>query len=229
MIIAQSLESLFKKHKDELTRLYLKDSYKPVTHANLEYFFTDSSDKLLKWYRYPKNMAMPVDRLGMLLKFTQYLAKGLSPEEDESLDQIIEDAIENGLKNPKAKSAAIISTVLTEKKKRRKLCFHTELFYNYLAVQLVREDENPLEYDNEIQMQKVEQLKKEKPDEGMMFFFRQPELEKLKSLLQITQEELEKLLEESKQEIQLLREKVDYLRSLNHISSSGNETGKSGL
>jgi hypothetical protein len=154
----------------------------------------------------------------MLLKFTQYLAKGLSPEEDEALDQIIEDAIENGLKNPKAKSAAIISTVLTEKKKRRKLCFHTELFYNYLAVQLVREDELPMVYDNTIQLEKVEQLKREQPDEGVMFFFRQPELKKLKDLLMITPEVLEILMAESKQEIQLLKEKVDYLRSLNHIS-----------
>jgi hypothetical protein len=196
----------------------LKDQNKPITHANLEFFFTDSSDKNFKWYKYPKNMAMPVDRLGQLLKFTQYLAKGLSPEEDEALDQIIEDAIENGLKNPKAKSAAVISTVLTEKKKRRKLCFHTELFYNYLAVQLVREDEHPMVYDNTIQIEKVEQLKREQPDEGVMFFFRQPELKRLKDLLMITPEDLERLMSESKQEIQLLKEKVDYLRSLNHIS-----------
>jgi len=218
MIHIGTIKQFYDNHKDELLRLYLKDQNKPITHTNLEFFFTDSSDKHYKWYRFPKNMAMPVDRLGMLLKFTQYLAKGLSPEEDEALDQIIEDAIENGLKNPKAKSAAVISTVLTEKKKRRKLCFHTELFYNYLAVQLIREDELPMIYDNTIQLEKVEQLKREQPDEGVMFFFRQPELKKLKDLLMITPEELERLMSESKQEIQLLKEKVDYLRSLNHIS-----------
>ena len=218
MIHIGTIKQFYDKNRDELTRLYLKDQNKPITHANLEFFFTDSSDKNFKWYKYPKNMAMPVDRLGQLLKFTQYLAKGLSPEEDEALDQIIEDAIENGLKNPKAKSAAVISTVLTEKKKRRKLCFHTELFYNYLAVQLVREDEHPMVYDNTIQIEKVEQLKREQPDEGVMFFFRQPELKRLKDLLMITPEDLERLMSESKQEIQLLKEKVDYLRSLNHIS-----------
>lgn len=215
MIIARNLQSVFDAHKDELYRLFNQDRNKPITHSNLEYF-TDIDGK--RWYRFPKAMAMPVDRLGMMLKFNQYLAKGLSPEEDEALDQIIEDAIENGIKNPKSKSSAVIASVLIEKKKRRKLCFHTELFYNYLAVQLVREDENPLVFDNAVQLEKVEQLKNHKQDEGTIFFFQQPELQKLKDLLMITPENLQKLLDESNQEILLLNEKVAFLRSLNHTS-----------
>lgn len=219
MIIAKNLESVFEKHYKDFELMYLKRQNKPITHSGLEYFFTDSSPLNHKWYRFPKAMALPVDRLGMLLKFTQYLAKGLSPEEDEALDQIIEDAIETGIKNNKAKVSAVIATVLEEKKRRRTLCFHTEIFYNYLAVQLIRDDENPVVYDNAIQIEKVEQLKREQPDDGVYFFFHQPELEKLKTLFNITDENLTGLLQSSTEEMQLLKEKISYLKnSLNTIS-----------
>lgn len=224
MIIARSINHVWQAHKDELTKLFLSENVKPVTHKNLELRHIDKMGR--KYFGFPKSMHLSVDRMGMLLTFTSYLSKGLSPEEDEKLDNLIHEAIEKGLKNPQAKSAAVISTVLTEKAKRRKLCFHTDIFYNYLCVQLIREDEDPEFFDSDIHVQKMDTFKKEHGQENIRFFFPMPELKKLSDSLTLTEENIQILSEESLKEIHLLQEKVSYLHGLLNISNKPKATSE---
>ena len=229
-----NLKSFYQKHQAEIIKIQSELCSVPA-HASLEPFgWEDENGTFIRYIdseghtysRFGKKMGLPVDRLGNKLKFFEYLSKGLSPAEDEQMDKIIGDAIENGLKNPKHKSAAIIGTVLTEKERRRSLSFHVELFYNILAVQVVRDDEDPYTYTNAIQLQKVEAFKKEQHTGNLYFFFQQPELKNLSDLLKITPQDVERLLTESKAELEVMHEKLAYLASLNTTFPNGNKSGK---
>lgn len=222
MIISQSVESFYQKHKDEIELLRQKHFSKPITHANLEYVWTDPMyNKQL--FRFPKAMNMPLDRMGKLNWYTQFLSKGLSAEEDDLIDDTMLTIIENDAKDPKSTTLAKLSALIFERKNRKKLCFHTLIFYNILAVQWVREDENPYEFDEDIHNQKVKSFT-EADKSQVGFFFRQPELNGVLKLLQITHEDVPKYLAESQSQVKTLTEKVELISHYRNTSRNFRKT-----
>lgn len=224
MIFATSVESFYTKHKEEIERLRLKSVTKPITHANLELVdFIDANGH--QYYRFPKSMSLPIDRLGQLKMYNQYLAKGLTPEEDDAIDTAIEQALSDGLSNPKSGASARIGALVMERKKRKEFTFHTELFYNILAVQWVRDDESPTKFDSAIQLEKVKTFIQEENKDGICFFFHQPELKGLTSILQILEKDVPTYLAESKAKVQELTEKLTLINSFKSISKNAKENG----
>lgn len=199
-----SLKALWEKHREDFIRFYAMELVKKIGARDLEHCYTDLNNTA--YFRFPKDMALPVERLGKLYYFSELLFKGLSPEEDEKIDAKISDALEVGLKNSKHKSAAMIGSLLMERQKRREFVFHTELLFNLLAVQWVREDENPSTYSNEIQMQKVVQFKKEVEEVGAYPFFQVEELKQLRSFFDLSKEDWEGYWKESLLRQQTLKE-----------------------
>ena len=175
--------------------MYAAENVKKIGVHDLEHCYIDTIGK--GYYRFGKDFSLPVDRLGKLYAFTELLFKGLSPSEDEAIDRAINNALEAGLGNPKVKSAAKIGSLLIEREKRRNIVIHPELIYNILAVQLVREDEEPSIYANAIQMEKVAQFKLDYERNGAYPFFLMPELKQLNSFLRLSKEELEAYWTES--------------------------------
>jgi hypothetical protein len=224
MIFAKSIEDFYIKHKEEIERLRFKHNLKPVQCANLE--DTNYIDDLnRRYYRFPKAMGLPIDRLGQLKMFTQYLSKGLSAEEDEAIDAAIRKALDDGLQSPKSAAAARIGALLMEREKRKQFTFHTTLFYNILAVQWIREDENPLEFDQAIHFEKVQHFMKAESKEAILFFFHQPELSGLTSLLKILEKDVLTYFQESKAMIQELSEKLSLINSFTSTSKSAEKSG----
>ena len=217
MIIAKNTTDFYLKHKDEIEQIRFKHNRKPITLTNLE--DTGFIDELSrKYYRFPKAMALPIDRLGQLKMFTQYLSKGLSAEEDDQIDNAIEKALQDGLQSPKSGAAARIGALLMERKKRKQFTFHTNLFYNILAVQWVREDELPYQFDQAIHYEKVQTFMAMEKDESILFFFQQPELKGLTSLLKILEKDVPTYFQESKQMAQELSEKLSLINSFSSTS-----------
>ncbi len=223
MIVANSIESFYLKHKDEIEIIRQKHFSKPITHANLEQIWFDPMfNKQL--FKFPKAMNMPLDRMGKLNHYTQFLSKGLSAEEDDMIDDSILLAIDEGTKDNKATTLAKISSLVFERKNRKRLCFHTLIFYNILAVQWVREDENPFEFDEDIQLQKVKSfIEADKSQIG--FFFHQPELSGVLKLLQITHEDVPIFLAESQNQVKILQEKVQLINHYHSTSRGNRKTG----
>lgn len=224
MILSPSVKSFYLKHKDEIEQLRFKEHQKPVLVSALEETnFLDSNGK--RHYRFPKLMAMPIDRLGQLKMFSQYLSKGLSAEEDDAIDSAIEKCLQDGLSNPKSGAAARIGALLMERKKRKQFTFHTQLFYNILAVQWVREDEKPLEFDQAIHFEKVQEFMKAEKDESILFFFQQPELSGLTSLLKILEKDVPTYFHESKEQIKELADKLSLINSFTPTLKSAEKSG----
>ena len=119
MIIGTSIESLYKRYQKEIERFRLKHITPPVSAKNLE--LIEYVDKLGRhYYRFGKAMAMPIDRLGQLKNYTQYLSKGLSAEEDDLIDAGIRSALDEGISNNNSGAAAKIGALLVEREKKRK-------------------------------------------------------------------------------------------------------------
>lgn len=208
MIIAKNIQSVYEKHKTELRLLMALD--KPQTHQKLEFGFTDSNGT--NYNKFPVEAAIPVERWGKLNEYMMWMSAGLTSGELDKLLNVAEEAIAEGLKKD-TRNIAKISTVINQIRERKNMIIHTELFYNYVAVQLIREDENPNEFNNEIQMQKVEQFKKEVAQGNCYDFFFKLGLSKLNALMDMSKNEWEQFWSNSLQEQQLLNEAVKVLQS----------------
>jgi len=213
MILAKSIQSLWAnpKHRAEILRLYNLELTQRFKAHNLVHRYTDTNGQA--YFAYPKDMGQPVERLGKLFQYTELLFKGLSASEDEAIDNAIMSHIEAGLNNSKKKGSASIAVLIGEKKRRRGIILHHELIYNILAVQWIREDEEPTVFNNEIQKQKVEQFQKESEAGAGHPFFQAPELKQLNSFLEMSKEEWMQSLNESKVQAEVLKESLKILSS----------------
>jgi hypothetical protein len=192
MILAKNVNSFYQKHKSEILKLVYAERAKPISQAKTSFVHLDKNGHT--YTHYENQGDLPLVRYAQVLEYIQFIAKGLTAQEDERLDGEIEAALETGLKGGGG-AAVTIGAVINEKKKRRKICLHYELICNYLMVQWIRDDEDPGVFDNEIQLQKVEMLKEEKGGETG-FFFQQPELKRLHDLLQMSKEDWERYTRE---------------------------------
>lgn len=206
MIIGKDIQSVWNKHKKDFLILHALENTKKIKSRDLEYRYIDLNG--MSYFGFGKDMALPLDRLGKVYHYMELLLKGLSVEEDEAIDTAISKQLELGLTNPKEKSAAKIGALLIEREKRRKLVIHCELLYNLLAVQWIREDEDPSVFSNDIQMQKVDQFMKEVESRGAYPFFQVPELIQLNSFLKMSETEWEQFWQESTLQIKVLKEVI---------------------
>lgn len=226
MIIAKSIKSFFAKHRREILEIYSRELSEKISASNLEYRYTDLNG--VAYFGFGRDMIIPVERLGKLYYYTELLFKGLSPAEDEAIDQKINENIEAGLINKKNNSSAKIGALLMERDKRRKMVLHHELLYNILAVQWVREDEEVGVFNNEIQMQKVDQFQREVKEKGSYPFFQVPELTQLNSFLKMSSEEWERYWTESQIQVELLKEALKILSTSEEGSSKSKKTSTEG-
>ncbi len=200
-------QQLWNLHKEDFLKIYAHEQSAPLTHAQLEKCFVDK--KGVQYYRFPEAVALPVERLGQRSLILQWMSAGLTADEQNKFLDEIDKAVMDGLTNKDKKAAARVGSCTTQMRDRQKMVLHTELLYNFLAVQWVRKDENPTVYNNEIQMQKVEQFKEETASGNSYFFFQQKELKKLNDLWNFTEAEWNKYWEESKIKIQATKEALE--------------------
>jgi len=188
---------------------FLSNQFKPVGFEQLELSFLDSNSK--KFYKFTDKMALPLERWAHLNKYLALYERGLSGEALDELLDAMEQAIEDGITNPKKKSAAKIGAIIHQMRWRKGMIVPIELLYNILAVQLVREDENIEAFDNEMQMKKVEQLKLEVEKFGCGFFLPFKELKKLYDFSTMSGSEWEQFWNDCLLEEKAIKEAVKIL------------------
>lgn len=163
-----------------------------LTKDNLNLSFYDDEGR--GYYKFSKDIELPMTRLAKLQEYLMWLSKGISKEEYVKALEFAKQGLEGGIKD--GKGLAKIGFVLHELIDRSEMVIHDELFFNIIAVQLIRDDESPTEFNNEIQMQKVAAFKALNTKDDSFFLNIQEFLEQL-NLSSITKNQLEKLLKES--------------------------------
>jgi hypothetical protein len=186
------LRLIFKIFKKRFIRYLNKEGGIKMTVNNLVFAFHDLEGNA--YYRFPKEVELPIIRTAKVQEFLMWLIKGVSKEEYLRAIDVAENALIKGISDQKG--TAKIGFVLQELKDRCNMVLHDELFYNIIAAQLIRADESLAQFNNEIHMQKVQALKEmDIMDDG--FFLAIRELLVPLGLLNITKEQLVVLLKES--------------------------------
>lgn len=214
----KDLQKCWESNKDYFLKALAKDQHKPFDRGEMEYRFLDMNGR--KYYAFPKNLPAPIERTGKEMEFMMWMSAGLTSHELDRLLDAQDKALMGGLKT--GKNAAKIGAIITEIRERKNMVLHTELLYNWLAAIWIREDENPLVYNNEIQLEKVAQFKKEVAESNSYFFFHQPELERLNYLWKLSESEWNQYWQESLLQQEVLKEKMKIYEKT-YTSENGSE------
>jgi len=193
------MRSIYRLLEKGFLKYLLKKNGVGFTKENLTFCFHDLDGN--SYYQFPKDTALPIVRLGKLQEYYTWLSAGVTGEELSKMMDAADTALTNGLKD--AKGMAKIGFIISELKDRKNMVLHPELYYNIIASQIIRHDEKINDWNNEIQMQKVEAFKAmDKHSDA--FFLSTKELLNQFNLSNITREQLQNLFQESYQRIQAL-------------------------
>lgn len=186
------MKLLFSFLEKKFIKYLVEKQGQKIDIKNLKFEFVDLDGN--SYYGFPKEVLLPIGRLAKLQEYVMWLQKGIDAKEYESMLDNADIAITEGLTNKKGGSK--LGFIISELKDRKNMVVHEELFYNFIAVQLIRSDESITEFNNEIQMQKVEAIRNLNQKDDSFFLTIQKYLEVL-NLSNITRAELMSLLEES--------------------------------
>lgn len=190
---------LWNRYKKTFLSFYVKEVAKPILKTDLRYIFTDLQGK--KYYEFSQDKPLPIERFGEQTRLIQSFAKAVTADEFKAILDEIKNSLSNGLKDVKAVSR--IAFLIGEMEYRMANLMHTELLYEIVAVQWVREDEMPETFNYKIQAEKVSAFKEYVAEHGSYFFFRSAPLKKLNHLLNMSENEWTILFHES-----LIRQKA---------------------
>jgi len=105
------------------------------------------------YYRFPKELNLPLERFSMSMSLMERISSGLSGAEMERILAGMERALSAGLSNPK--NAAVVATYIHVIRERQNTVIHRDLLLNLAATWVVREDEDPGQIDPDIHQQKL--------------------------------------------------------------------------
>lgn len=193
-----------------------------IPHSKLELCFTDSNGK--KYYKFPEQMSLPVERFGKLQEFMMWMSAGLTSVELDTLLDEADKALMDGLMQKK--NAAKIGFVITQIRERKTMVIHTELLYNFLAVQVIREDEPTEFFNNAIHLEKIEQFKEETKGGKTYDFFLRIGLKKLNDLFNMSEAEWTRFWGESLEAQRVLKEAVKIISKEESASTDKASTNK---
>lgn len=168
--------------REKVIEMWKHRQHKPVGFDQLELRYLDDSGR--KYYGFPPGIGMPVNRFTKMRDFEMWMTVGVTPGEIKKIVDAMDVAWVNSLKTKK--NHHLLGALITDLRMRSDMVIHTELVFQFLAVQWIREDENPEVFDMTIQDEKVATFKKESNNGNNYFFFVQPELSRWNELYNFT-------------------------------------------
>lgn len=179
---------LFRLFGKRILKEHMQRVNNPLMLSEMEYRLTDKEGR--KYFGFPQNVNMPVNRMVKMQEFLGLMAAGLSAKSLNNLLDHAEEAIADGLTNPK--NAARAAAIIGEIRRRQEWIVPFELILNYLSVLLVREDESIDVVNDAIQADKVTHFRDNIKDYS--FFFQSPELKRLMDSLNMSKEKFNEFL-----------------------------------
>ena len=144
------------------------------------------------YYRFPKEVNLPLERFSMALSLMERISSGLSGAEMELILEGMEKALASGLSNPK--NAAVVASYIHVIRERQNNVIHRDLLLNFAAVWVIRDDEDGSVINPDIHNAKLE-LFDAMCKEASHDFFSQLDITPLFPLLTMSAEELQTLWE----------------------------------
>jgi hypothetical protein len=173
------------------------------------------------YYRFPKEVNMPLERFAMSMTLLERLSSGLSGSEMDRILNEMEKALANGLSNPK--TAALMGAYIHVIRERQNTVIHRDLLLNIAATWIIRADENPAVINPDVHQQKLTLFEELSKGAAHDFFYRLG-IEPLMPLFNISPEEFQTLWEYNTVEIRKLSEALRQLSSHRKAGQKGQPT-----
>lgn len=141
---------LFRKRFNKF--IYHDQRLKPKDFELLDYKFTDSNG--MRYYRYREEFKIPLSRKGEIEDLMIELKNCMTNDEMGKFIEGMKKALNDG-------DLTMIGFLLTEIEDRRNWLARSEILWHLAAAITIREDEDPAEFDEEIQRQKIAQFQKD--------------------------------------------------------------------
>jgi hypothetical protein len=126
--------------------------------------FRDSKGN--KYYAFENDFDIPHLRTREIEKCLMRISAGLSGSEMKTIIEAMKLAL-NGGKKP---DIARIGHLIMEMERREEMVLHPDLMLELVAYKYIREDENPIQINNSLHQEKIEQFRKDSM-EGLKDFF----------------------------------------------------------
>ena len=203
------LKQIWKDHRDELLKLYAAE-VPQGDKLSMDKALVDLNGKV--YYRFTgSSTIIPLERMGKMQDFLTMMSAGLDEKELSALIDVANNELALALNGKKA-DVVKIGAVLSQIKERQQMILHDQLMWQFMAVQLVREDEPAARFVQKIHDEKVEALQELYYAHPDFAFFQTPELRLLNDMLRSSQQDWEILLVNSIRERDRLKRMISYLR-----------------
>ena len=212
------LKAIWKEHREELLKLYAAE-VPQGDKLSMEKALVDLDGKV--YYRFTgSSTIIPLERMGKMQDFLTMMSAGLDEKELTALIDVANGELALALAGKKA-DVIKIGAVLNQIKERQQMILHDQLMWQFMAVQLVREDEPAAKFVQKIHDEKVEALQKIYWEKNDTTLFTSPELKMLNDMLKCSPEDWEPLLVNSVRERVRLKKMISFLRGANAFETEG--------
>lgn len=211
------LAKLYREHKEELNRLMFHD-VNPTVDYQMEFAFMDSKGRAYDRFI---GSDRPLERSSRMQDYMIQMSSGLSGEELEEILAALDNEMAVAFSAKGKFSPVKVGGLIAEIRDRKNLLIHTELIYHFLAVQVVRRHDEPVDtFVPTIHQEKVDQFKADNAQSGSFFFFQVPELKLVNDFLKFTQEEWNQYWQESQRQIDRTKLRLSRLSGAKESSKS---------
>lgn len=217
MAMAIDLKKIYQEHKQEILKLYHADQ--APDKPEMEKAYVDSNG--VTYYQFQNYQQIPPDRLGKMQDFMSLMSLAIDNSELKKLFDLVRNEAALAYAGKPHELAKVLGMVLSEVDDRSQMLMHPRLLWNFIAVQYVREDENPAVFNQIIHDQKFEQFQKDHENMSTYFFFQTKALKQVNSFLNFTQTEWDQYWKQSLNRIEQTQ------RIINHLSGSLSSTSRS--
>ena len=162
------------------------------------------------YYRFPKELNLPLERFSMSMSLMERISSGLSGSEMERILSGMEKALSAGLSNPK--NAAVVAGYIHVIRERQDTVIHRDLLLNLAATWVVLDDEDPGVIDPTIHQKKLE-LFEAMCKEASHDFFTRLDIAPLMPLLTMSPQDFQILWEYNVEEQRKLTQALKHLNT----------------
>jgi len=159
---------VYKLFKKELTQMVWDETYKPDMMKGLKFALVCEGHK---YYIYQNIFDIPIERMGRIQDLVIQLQRMVSKEELDVFLENMENALNASVSGAAVKNLAQIGFLVGEMRKRKEMLIHPDVMMELAGAVLIREDQNPGEWNAEFEQKKVEAFRNAYKGKELYDFF----------------------------------------------------------
>jgi hypothetical protein len=159
---------VYKLFQRELTQMVWDETYKPDMMKGLKFALVCEGHK---YYIYSNIFDIPIERMGRVQDLVIQLQRMVSREELDVFLENMENALNASVSGAAVKNLAQIGFLVGEMRKRKEMLIHPDIMMELAGAVLIREDQNPGEWNAEFEQKKVEAFRNAYKGKALYDFF----------------------------------------------------------